>query len=98
RIGYQGPNARLAVTVGVITKYCAWAGITVSNVTRGSRGPQALKAGKLDVLLAITGGATGSGSTGSSAMDAYDLPSGNGNNLSGYTNGQIDGIISALAV
>ena len=35
------------------------------------------------MLLASTGGATGSGSTGSSAMDAYDLHTGNGNNLSG---------------
>ena len=31
-------------------------------------------------------------------MDAYTLHTGNGNNLSGYTNGQIDGIINALAV
>jgi len=49
-------------------------------------------------LLASTGGATGSGSTGSSAMDAYALHTGNGNNVSGYTNGQIDGIIASLAV
>ncbi len=98
RIGYQGPNARLAVNVGVITKSCAAAGITVSNVTLDTSGPQALKDGKIDVLLASTGGATGSGSTGSSAMDAYDLHSGNGNNLSGYANPQIDGIIGALAV
>ncbi len=74
------------------------AGITVSDVTSDSTGPQTLRDGKIDVLLASTGGATGSGSTGSSAMDAYDLHTGNGNNLSGYTNGQIDGIISALAV
>ena len=53
---------------------------------------------QIDVLLASTGGATGSGSTGSSAMDAYDLHTGNGNNLSGYSNPQIDGIIAALAV
>ena len=98
RIGYQGPNARLAVTVGTITKSCAAAGITVSNVTLDSSGPQALKDAKIDVLLASTGGATGSGSTGSSAMDAYDLHSGNGNNLSGYANPQVDGIIGALAV
>ncbi len=98
RIGYQGPNARLAVTVGVITKSCAAAGITVADVTLNSSGPQALKDGKIDVLLASTGGATGSGSTGSSAMDAYDLHSGNGNNLSGYSNAQVDGIIGALAV
>ena len=98
RIGYQGPNARLAATVGAITKSCAAAGITVSNVTLDSSGPQALKDGKIDVLLASTGGATGSGSTGSSAMDAYDLHSGNGNNLSGYANAQVDGIIGALAV
>ena len=98
RIGYQGPNARLAATVGTITKSCAAAGIGVSNVTLDTSGPQALKDGKIDVLLASTGGASGSGSTGSSAMDAYDLHSGNGNNLSGYANPQVDGIIGALAV
>ena len=31
-------------------------------------------------------------------MDAYDLYSGNGNNLSGYANEQVDGVIGALAV
>jgi peptide/nickel transport system substrate-binding protein len=98
RIGYRGPNARLAAIVGAIAKACGPAGITVSDVTSESVGPQALKDGKIDVLLASTGGATGSGSTGSSAMDAYDLHTGNGNNVSGYTNGQIDGIIGSLAV
>jgi peptide/nickel transport system substrate-binding protein len=98
RIAYQGPNARLAVTVGEITKSCAAAGITVANPTLDTSGPQAVKDGKIDVLLASTGGASGSGSTGSSAMDAYDLHSGNGNNLSGYANPQVDGIIGALAV
>jgi len=98
RIGYQGPNARLAVTVGAITTSCSAAGITVTNVTLDSSGPQALRDGKIDALLAGTGGATGSGSSGSSAMDAYDLHTGNGNNLPGYTNGQVDGIIGTLAV
>ncbi|WP_025735953.1 ABC transporter substrate-binding protein [Mycobacterium genavense] len=98
RIGYQGPNARLAVTVGTITKSCAAAGITVSNVRLDTSGPQALTGGKIDVLLASTGGASGSGSTGSSSMDAYDLHSGNGNNLSAYANPQVDGVIGALAV
>ncbi|OBI17160.1 hypothetical protein A5712_24405 [Mycobacterium sp. E2327] len=98
RIGYQGPNARLAVTVGSITKSCEAAGITVTSVPLDTSGPQALRDGKIDVLLASTGGATGSGSTGSSAMDAYALHSGNGNNLSGYNNPQVDGAISALAV
>jgi len=98
RVGYQGPNARLAATVGAIAASCAPAGIKVSNVTLDSSGPQALRDGKIDVLLASTGGATGSGSSGTSAMDAYDLHSGNGNNLSGYANPQVDGIIGALAV
>ncbi len=98
RIGYRAPNARLAAIVGAIAKACAPAGIAVSDVTSDSTGPQTLKDGKIDVLLASTGGATGSGSSGSSAMDAYALHTGNGNNLSGYSNGQIDGIISALAV
>ncbi|CAM4425733.1 Stage 0 sporulation protein KA [Mycobacterium basiliense] len=98
RIGYEGPNARLAAIVGAIAKSCAPAGITVSDVTLDTAGAQALRDGKIDVLVASTGGATGSGSTGSSSMDAYDLHSGNGNNLSGYANPQIDGIIGALAV
>lgn len=98
RIGYRAPNARLAATVGAIAKACAPAGITVTDVTSDTTGPQTLRDGKIDVLLATTGGASGSGSTGSPAMDAYTLHTGNGNNLSGYSNGQIDGIISALAV
>jgi peptide/nickel transport system substrate-binding protein len=98
RIGYQGPNARLAVNVGVITKACAAAGITVTGVILDSSGPQALRDGKIDALLASTGGATGSGSTGSSALDAYALHTGNGNNLSGYSNPQVDNAIGALAV
>ena len=98
RIGYQAPNPRLAATIAAITKSCAPAGITVEDVTSGSTGPQTLRDGKIDALLASTGGATGSGSTGSSALDAYALHTGNGNNLPGYSNPQIDGIISALAV
>lgn len=98
RIGYRGPNARLAATVGAIATSCAPAGIAVSNVTLDTSGPQALRDGKIDVLVASTGGASGSGSTGSSSMDAYALHGGNGNNLSGYANPQIDGIIGALAV
>lgn len=98
RIGYRGPNARLAATVGSIAGACGPAGITVTDVKLDNSGPQALRDGKIDVLLASTGGASGSGSTGSSAMDAYALHSGNGNNLSGYANPQVDGIIGALAV
>lgn len=98
RIGYREPNARLAATVGAIVGACAPAGITVSEVTSPTTGPQTLLDGQIDVLLASTGGATGSGSTGSSAMDAYALHTGNGNDLSRYNNEQIDGIISELAV
>jgi peptide/nickel transport system substrate-binding protein len=98
RIGYQTPNARLAATVGAIAKSCAPAGITVQDAGSENTGPLALRNNEIDVLLSSTGGSTGSGSTGSSAMDAYDLHTGNGNNLSGYTNPQIDGIIDSLAV
>jgi len=98
RIGYQAPNPRLATVVGAITKSCAPAGITVQDLTSDTVGPRALLDGQIDVLVASTGGAAGSGSTGSSAMDAYDLFTGNGNNLSRYSNPQIDGIISALAI
>jgi peptide/nickel transport system substrate-binding protein len=98
RLGYQAPNPRLAATVAAITQACAPAGITVVDATSVTTGPQTLKDGQIDALLASTGGAAGSGSTGSAAMDAYALHSGNGNNLSGYANPQIDGIIAALAV
>jgi peptide/nickel transport system substrate-binding protein len=98
RIGYQSPNARLAATVGTIAKACEPAGITVQDAASEAVGPQTLRDNQIDVLLASTGGAAGSGSTGSSAMDAYDLFSGNGNNLSGYANEEVDGVIGALAV
>ncbi|BBY32005.1 hypothetical protein BST33_08565 [Mycolicibacter minnesotensis] len=98
RIGYRGPNTRLAAVVGAITASCAPAGITVVEVASDDVGPLALRDGQIDVLLASTGGSTGSGSSGSSSVDAYELFSGNGNNLSGYHNDQIDGIVSALAV
>ena len=70
----------------------------MQDVASDTAGPRALRDGQLDVLIGSTGGATGSGSTGSSALDAYTLFTGNGNNLPGYANGQIDGVISALAV
>ena len=98
RIGYQTPNARLAATVGAIARSCATAGITVTDASSDETGPLALRDGQIDVLIASTGGATGSGSSGSSVVDAYTLFAGNGDNLSRYANGQIDGIISALAV
>ena len=98
RIGYQRPNARLAATVGTIAKSCAAAGITIIDAASEAIGPQSLRDNQIDVLLASTGGAAGSGSSGSSAIDAYDLHTGNGNNLSGYSNEQVDGVIGALVV
>jgi peptide/nickel transport system substrate-binding protein len=98
RIGYQAPNARLAGVVGAIKNSCAPAGITVQDASSADTGPQSLTGNQIDVLLASTGGATGSGSSGSSAIDAYALHTGNGNNLPGYSNPQIDGIIDNLAV
>ena len=98
RIGYQSPNARLAAAVGAMAKACAPAGITVQDAAGENVGPQALRDNAIDVLIASTGGATGSGSSGSSAIDAYTLYSGDGNNLPRYANERIDGIISTLAV
>ena len=71
---------------------------TVQEAASDTVGPQSLRDNKIDVLIASTGGAAGSGSTGSSAMDAYDLHTGNGNNLSGYSNERVDGIIATIAV
>ena len=98
RIGYQSPNARLAATVGAIAKSCAPAGITVQDAASETVGPLSLRDNEIDVLIASTGGAAGSGSTGSSAMDAYELHTGNGNNLSRYSNPRIDEIIASMAV
>ena len=98
RIGYQSPNPRLAAVVGAIAKSCGPAGITVQDVATTTTGPMSLRNNEIDVLIASTGGAAGSGSTGSSAMDAYALHTGNGNNLSGYSNERIDGIIDTIAV
>jgi peptide/nickel transport system substrate-binding protein len=98
RIGYQSPNARLAATVGAIAKSCAPAGITVQDVASDDTGPLTLRNNQIDVLLASTGGAAGSGSTGSNVMDAYVFFTGDGNNLTRYSNERVDGIISALAV
>ncbi|MFN6553875.1 ABC transporter substrate-binding protein [Mycolicibacterium septicum] len=98
RIGYQTPNARLAATVGAIAKSCAAAGITVQDAGSATAGPVALRNNEFDGLLASTGGAAGSGSSGSSAIDAYAFHSGNGNNLPGYGNERVDGIIDAQAV
>jgi peptide/nickel transport system substrate-binding protein len=98
RIGYQSPNARLAATVGAIAKSCVPAGITVQDVATDRTGPLSLRNNEIDVLIASTGGAAGSGSTGASSMDAYDLHTANGNNLSGYSNERIDGIIAAMAI
>lgn len=98
RMGYQSPNARLAATVGTIAKACAPAGITVQDAASETTGPLSLRNNEIDVLIASTGGAAGSGSTGSSVMDAYDLHTGNGNNLASYSNERIDGIIAAMAV
>ncbi|MGB2918840.1 MAG: ABC transporter substrate-binding protein [Mycobacterium sp.] len=98
RIGYQTPNARLAAMVGSIANACAPAGITVEDVADEEIGPLSLRDNEIDVLIASVGGAAGSGSSGSSIMDAYSLHSGNGNNLPRYTNERIDGIISTVAV
>ncbi|MGV0816168.1 ABC transporter substrate-binding protein [Mycolicibacterium boenickei] len=98
RIGYQTPNARLAATVGAIAKTCAAAGVTVRDAGSATAGPVALRNNEFDALLASTGGAAGSGSSGSSAIDAYAFHSGNGNNLPAYVNERIDGIIDAQAV
>jgi peptide/nickel transport system substrate-binding protein len=98
RVGYQSPNARLAGAVKAMASACAPAGITVQETASDQIGPQSLRGKDIDVLLASTGGAVGSGSSGSSPIDGYDLHTANGSNLSGYSNPQVDGIIDNLAI
>lgn len=98
RIGYQAPNARLATVVGAIARSCAAAGITVEDASDPSITPGSLASGAIDALLAGDGGAVGSGSTGSSAMDAYQFVSANGNNLPRYINPVVDGVVRDLVV
>jgi len=98
RVGYLGPDARLAALVGQIAASCAPAGITVTDAGGPGVGPQSLRNNDIDVLVATVGGAAGSGSSGSSIIDAYSLHSGNGDNLSGYANDRIDAIVAVLAM
>ena len=98
RIGYQAPNPGWRPRSERSPKRVRRRGSPFRKSRPAQIGPQTLRDGQIDVLLASTGGASGSGSTGSSSMDAYALRTGNGNNLSGCSNPQIDGIISALAV
>ncbi|HLS00329.1 MAG TPA: ABC transporter substrate-binding protein [Mycolicibacillus parakoreensis] len=98
RIGYHAPNSRLAVAVDEIAKACGPAGITVTDAGGIDVGPRSMRDGDIDILIGSLGGASGSGSSGSPGVDSYSLHTGNGNNLSGYANGQIDFIIGALAV
>ena len=99
RIGYQGPNARLAVTVGAISQI-----VRRRRYHRHRRHPGHLgtpgAAGRKDRRAA--------GQHRRRHRQRIDadrrrwtpttLHSGNGNNLSGYANPQIDGNIGALAV
>ena len=89
--GWEDPGAAFtAVTqLGTLAAVLLYFRHDLLNITRGF-----LKG----LIPAPFGGAAGSGSTGASAMDAYDLHTGNGNNLSGYSNERIDAIISSMAV
>ena len=98
RVGYQAPNARLAAAVRAITDACKPAGVTVQELATESTGPLTLRSNQIDVLIATTGGATGSGSSGSSGVDAYALHTDNGNNLSGYSNPKVDSVIDKLSI
>jgi peptide/nickel transport system substrate-binding protein len=98
RVGYQAPNPRRAAIVSAMAQACEPAGITVQDVSSPEITPQSLRNNQIDALLSSIGGAPGSGSTGSWLMDAYALRSREGKNPANYANGQIDGIIAALAV
>ncbi len=67
RIGYQTPNARLAATVGRSPSRARRRASPSQDAAGQDVGPQALRDNEIDVLIASTGGAAGSGSTGSSA-------------------------------
>ncbi|SLC96148.1 lipoprotein [Mycobacteroides abscessus subsp. massiliense] len=98
RVGYQAPNPRRAAIVSAMAQACEPAGITVQDVSSPETGPHSLRDNQVDALLSSIGGVPGSGSTGSWLMDAYALRSREGKNPANYANGQIDGIIAALAV
>lgn len=98
RVGYQAPNPRRAAIVAAMAQACDPAGITVQDASSPDVGPNSLRDNQIDVLLSSIGGAPGAGSTGSWLIDAYSLRSREGRNPANYTNGQIDGIIAALAV
>ena len=98
RIGYQTPNARLAATVGAIAKACAPAGITVQDVASDTTSPQTLRDGRSTCCSAASAARRAAGRRDPPRWTPTTLFTGNGNNLPAYANGQIDGVISALAV
>ena len=90
RIGYQSPNPRLAATVGGDRQILRRRGHHRGRRRLGHHRPQTLRDGQHRRAAGQHRGATGNGSTGSSAWTPA-LRTGNGNNLPGYSKAQIDG-------
>ncbi|MDJ0395495.1 ABC transporter substrate-binding protein [Rhodococcus sp. G-MC3] len=98
RIGYLAPDPRRASIVADIAAACSPAGITITDASSEDFGPEALRAGAVDAVLASTGSASGPSGAASDAAARYSLHSGIGSNVGGYANGRIDAIVDQLAV
>ncbi|WP_460867087.1 ABC transporter substrate-binding protein, partial [Rhodococcus aerolatus] len=91
RIGYRGPDERLARTVALVARSCGAAGLTVVDVGGPDVTPEALAAGTADAVVVDTGGTAlpGSGTAG--------LRTGAPTNWGGYTNPRVDTLLDQVA-
>lgn len=91
RIGYRGPDERLARTVALVARSCGAAGLDVVDVGGPDVTPEALAAGTADAVVVDTGGTAlpGSGTAG--------LRTGAPTNWGGYSNPRVDTLLDQLA-
>lgn len=92
RIGYRGPDPRLARTVALVAQSCGAAGLDVVDVSGPDLTPAALAAGTADAVVVDTGGTALPGS------GAGGLRTGAPTNWGGYSNPRVDALLDQLAV
>lgn len=98
RIGYLAPDDRRRGIVDAIAESCGPLGIEVVDASSPTFVPTALREGTVDAVLTGTAGVAGASGSASPEPGRFALRTGQGINLGGYSNPQIDGIVDRLAV
>jgi peptide/nickel transport system substrate-binding protein len=101
RVGYLAPDAQLAELVRAVAKACEPAGIRVVDASGADFTPSALAEGRIDAALVSSDLATGAGGGAGptkSLGSAAEVRSGEGEDVSGYSNSTLDGLIAELAL